>query len=124
LYRDVQSRRTTHSVRSVGPRGTLFHSYHPEPRFETYGADGVVHPLAKRGLPSTHEEAARAFLAEKLGCETDTLSRKSGHSFGSTAHEYFRQSLNNIPVANAVANVALKGDRVVSFGTSFVNPSA
>ncbi|CEL56750.1 hypothetical protein RSOLAG1IB_08052 [Rhizoctonia solani AG-1 IB] len=121
---DAQSRRTTHSVRSVGPRGTLFHSYHPEPRFETYGADGLVHPLAKRGLPSTHEEAARAFLVEKLGCETDALSRKSGHSFGSTVHEYFRQSLNNIPVANAVANVALKGDRVVSFGTSFVNPKS
>ncbi|QRW24504.1 extracellular metalloproteinase MEP [Rhizoctonia solani] len=117
-------RRTTHAVRSVGPRGTLFHSYHPEPRFETYGVHGVAHPLAKRGLPSTHEEAARAFLSEKMGCEADTLARKSGHYFGSTAHEYFRQSFNNIPVANAVANVALKGDRVVSFGTSFVKPKS
>ncbi|KAF8733469.1 hypothetical protein RHS02_07334, partial [Rhizoctonia solani] len=121
---DAHSRRTTHAVRSVGPRGTLFHSYHPEPRFETYGVHGVAHPLAKRGLPSTHEEAARAFLSEKMGCEADTLARKSGHSFGSTTHEYFRQSFNNIPVANAVANVALKGDRVVSFGTSFVKPKS
>ncbi|CAE7187139.1 unnamed protein product, partial [Rhizoctonia solani] len=121
---DVHGRRTTHSVRSVGPKRSLFHSYHPEPRFETYGASGVVHPLAKRGTPSTHEEAARAFLAEKLGCGADALSRKSGHSSDMTANEYFRQIINNIPIANAVANVALKGDRVVSFGTSFVNPKS
>ncbi|KAH7334549.1 metalloprotease [Rhizoctonia solani] len=121
---DAHSRRTTHSVRSVGPRGSLFHSYHPEPRFETYGADGVVHPLAKRGIPSTHEEAARAFLAEKLGCGLDAITRKSGHSSGITVNEYFRQSINNIPIANAVANVALKGHRVVSFGASFVNPKS
>ncbi|KAJ1301436.1 hypothetical protein OPQ81_008694 [Rhizoctonia solani] len=121
---DVHSRRTTHSVRSVGPRGSLFHSYHPEPRFETYGTNGVIHPLAKRGIPSTHEEAARAFLAEKLGCGADTLARKSGHSSDMTVNEYFRQSINSIPVANAVANVALKGHRVVSFGSSFVNPKS
>ncbi|KAF8756245.1 Fungalysin metallopeptidase (M36) [Rhizoctonia solani] len=87
-----------YSRRALGwPQGTLFHSYHPEPRFETYGVHGVAHPLAKRGLPSTHEEAARAFLSEKMGCEADTLARKSGHSFGSTAHEYFRQSFKISP---------------------------
>ncbi|CAE6534804.1 unnamed protein product [Rhizoctonia solani] len=121
---DAHSRHTTHSVRSVGPKRSLFHSYHPEPRFETYGANGVVHPLAKRGIPSTHEEAARAFLAEKLGCGPEALSRKSGHSSHMTVNEYFRQSINDIPVANAVANVALKGDRVVSFGASFVEPKS
>ncbi|KAG8752688.1 hypothetical protein FRC11_008112 [Ceratobasidium sp. 423] len=120
---DAHSRRTTHSVRSVGPKRSLFHSYHPEPRFETY-AGGVVHPLAKRGIPSTHEEAARAFLTEKLGCGADAIARKSGHSSDMTANEYFRQSINNIPVANAVANVALKGHRVVSFGSSFVDPKS
>lgn len=30
---------------------------------------------------------------------------------------------NGLPVANAVANVALKNDKVVSFGASFVKPS-
>ncbi|CAE6443350.1 unnamed protein product [Rhizoctonia solani] len=120
---DAHSRRTTHGVRSVGPKRSLFHSYHPEPRFETY-AGGVVHPLAKRGIPSTHEEAARAFLTEKLGCGADALARKSGHSSDMAAHEYFRQSINSIPVANAVANVALKGHKVVSFGSSFVDPKS
>ncbi|CAE6475720.1 unnamed protein product, partial [Rhizoctonia solani] len=113
---------TTHHVRSVGPNGAKFQSYHPKPVFETYGVDGIVHPLAKRGLPSTNEEAAMAFLEEKLGVDPDALARKSGHSSDVVSSQYFRQKINGIPVANAVANVALKGDRVVSFGSSFVKP--
>ncbi|CAE6438006.1 unnamed protein product [Rhizoctonia solani] len=119
---DASVRQTTHRVRSVGTKGTQFQSYHPEPVFETYGVEGVVHPLAKRGLPSTSEEAAKAFLEEKLGVKPDALARKSGHSSEVVANEYFRQKINNIPVANAVANVALKGEKVVSFGASFVKP--
>ncbi|CAE6448737.1 unnamed protein product [Rhizoctonia solani] len=119
---DASVRQTTHRVRSVGTKGTQFQSYHPEPVFETYGVEGVVHPLAKRGLPSTSEEAAKAFLEEKLGVKPEALARKSGHSSEVVANEYFRQKINNIPVANAVANVALKGEKVVSFGASFVKP--
>ncbi|CUA74653.1 hypothetical protein RSOLAG22IIIB_11370 [Rhizoctonia solani] len=120
---DAHGPRTTHSLRSVGPKQSLFHSYHPEPRFETYAA-GVAHPLAKRGIPSTHEEAARAFLAEKFGCGADALSRKSDYSSDMVAHEYFRQSINGIPIANAVANVALKSNRVTSYSASFVDPGS
>ncbi|CAE6415624.1 hypothetical protein ACGC1H_007169 [Rhizoctonia solani] len=121
---DASVRQTTHRVRSVGPKGAQFQSYHPEPVFETYGVEGVVHPLAKRGLPSTNEEAAKAFLEEKLGVKADALARKSGHATDVVANEYFRQKINNIPVANAVANVALKGEKVVSFGASFVKPKS
>ncbi|CAE6435336.1 unnamed protein product [Rhizoctonia solani] len=119
---DEAVRQATHRARSVGPNGAQFQSYHPEPVFETYGVDGIVHPLAKRGLPSTNEEAAKAFLEEKLGIKPDALARKSGHSSDVVSNEYFKQKINNIPVANAVANVALKGERVVSFGASFVKP--
>ncbi|CAE7145099.1 unnamed protein product [Rhizoctonia solani] len=119
---DASVRQTTHRVRSVGTKGAQFQSYHPEPVFETYGVDGVVHPLAKRGLPSTTEEAAKAFLEEKLGVKPEALARKSGHSSEVVANEYFRQKINDIPIANAVANVALKGEKVVSFGASFVKP--
>ncbi|KAG8688482.1 hypothetical protein FRC11_005376 [Ceratobasidium sp. 423] len=119
---DASAHHTTHSVRSVGPNGAKFQSYHPEPVFETYGVDGIVHPLAKRGLPSTNAEAAMAFLEEKLGVNPDALACKSGPSSGAVSNQYFRQKINNIPVANAVANVALKGERVVSYGASFVKP--
>ncbi|CAE6339071.1 unnamed protein product [Rhizoctonia solani] len=121
---DASVRQTTHRVRSVGTKGAQFQSYHPEPVFETYGVDGVVHPLAKRGLPATNEEAAKAFLEEKLGVKSDAFVRKSGHSSDVVSNEYFKQRINNIPVANAVANVALKGEKVVSFGASFVKPKS
>ncbi|KAB5595169.1 Extracellular metalloproteinase mep [Ceratobasidium theobromae] len=121
---DTTVRHTTHRVRSVGPRKAQFQSYHPEPVFETYGVDGIDHPLTKRGTTGTVEEAAKAFLEEKLGVKPDALARKSGHSSDVVSNEYFRQKINDIPVANAVANVALKGEKVVSFGASFVKPKS
>ncbi|KAF8722218.1 Fungalysin metallopeptidase (M36), partial [Rhizoctonia solani] len=114
--------RSTPNIRSVGRVGSQFKSYHPEPVFETYGVEGVVHPLAKRDLTSTNEEAAKAFLEEKLGVKPEELSHKSGHSSTSVGNEYFKQTINNITIANAVANVALKGKKVVSFGASFIKP--
>ncbi|KAG9098595.1 hypothetical protein FRC06_006177 [Ceratobasidium sp. 370] len=121
---DPVSRHTTHRVRSVGPQGAKFQSYHPEPVFETYGVEGVDHPLAKRGLTGTPQDAAKAFLEDKLGIAPDALARKSGHSSDVVSNEYFRQKINGVPVANAVANVALKGAKVVSYGSSFVKPKS
>ncbi|KAF8705965.1 Fungalysin metallopeptidase (M36), partial [Rhizoctonia solani] len=117
-------KRTTHHFRSLGPKGTQFQSYHPEPVFETYGVEGLYHPLSKRGIPSTTQEAAKKFLEERLGIKPESLTRKAGHSLNGTSHEYFNQLVNGIYVGNAVANVALKGDRVVSFGSSFVQPKS
>ncbi|CAE6472559.1 unnamed protein product [Rhizoctonia solani] len=121
---ETHFRRTTHSEHSVGLAGSRFQTYHPEPVFETYGVDGIVQPSSRRGLPSTNEEAAKAFLEKKLGVKPEALSRKSGHSSNNVANEYFRQSINNITIANAVANVALKDNKVVSFGASFVKPKS
>ncbi|KAJ1304449.1 hypothetical protein OPQ81_005596 [Rhizoctonia solani] len=117
-------RQTTHYVRSIGPKRTQFQSYHPEPIFETYGVKGVNYPLVKRGVPSTAQDAAKTFLQEKLSLKPELLTRKSGHSLNGTYHEYFNQLANGIPIGNAVANVALKGDKVVSFGASFVKPKS
>ncbi|QRV93971.1 extracellular metalloproteinase MEP [Ceratobasidium sp. AG-Ba] len=121
---DPVSRHTTHRVRSVGTQGAKFQSYHPEPVFETYGVSGVDHPLTKRGVAGTPQEAAKAFLEEKLGVAPDALGHKSGHASDVVSLEYFRQKINNLPIANAVANVALKGEKVVSFGASFVKPKS
>ncbi|KAG8762487.1 hypothetical protein FRC12_009015 [Ceratobasidium sp. 428] len=121
---DRISRHTTHQVRSVGPRGAKFQSYHPEPVYETYGVAGIDHPLTKRGVAGTPEEAAKAFLEEKLGFAPDSLSCKSSHTSDVVSNEYFRQYINGIPVANGVANVALKDGKVVSYGASFVKPKS
>ncbi|CAE7145094.1 unnamed protein product [Rhizoctonia solani] len=121
---DTTSRHMTHRVRSVGPQKAQFQSYHPPSTFETFG-DGIDHPLTKRGIKDASSvDAAKAFLESKLGVSADSISHKSGSNSDVTEHEYFRQQLNGIPVANAVANVALKNNKVVSYGASFVKPKS
>ncbi|CAE6448750.1 unnamed protein product [Rhizoctonia solani] len=119
---DATSRHMTHRARSVGPQKAQFQSYHPPSTFETYG-NGIDHPLTKRGVKDANSvEAAKAFLESKLGVSADAISHKSGSNSDVTEHEYFRQQHNGIPIANAVANVALKNNKVVSYGASFVKP--
>ncbi|CAE7145090.1 unnamed protein product [Rhizoctonia solani] len=121
---DTTSRHMTHRVRSVGPQKAQFQSYHPPSTFETFG-EGIDHPLTKRGVKDASSvDAAKAFLESKLGVSADSISHKSGSNSDVTEHEYFRQQLNGIPVANAVANVALKNNKVVSYGASFVKPKS
>ncbi|CAE6496550.1 unnamed protein product [Rhizoctonia solani] len=124
---DPSSRHGTHGLLEVGPRKVQFKSYHPPSTFETYG-DGIDHPLAKRGAEGVDPaEAAKAFLESKLGISADAISHRSGSSSDVAKHEYFRQKFrtqNGIPVANAVANVAVKNNKVVSYGASFVKPKS
>ncbi|CAE6441585.1 unnamed protein product, partial [Rhizoctonia solani] len=88
----------------------------------TYGVKGIDHPLSKRGINASPQEAAKSFLESKLGVDAGNLIRKTGHTDNSTrvANEYFLQQFNGIPVANAVANVAVKDNKVLSFSASFV----
>ncbi|CAE6475441.1 unnamed protein product [Rhizoctonia solani] len=119
-------RYTTHHSRSVGPHGVQASVYQPESTFETYGVNGMDHPLSKRAIQATPEEAAKAFLESKLGVGPENLSRRTGHADDRTrvSNEYFRQQFNGIPVANAVANVALKDGKILSFGASFIRPKS
>ncbi|KAF8608692.1 hypothetical protein BDV93DRAFT_531076 [Ceratobasidium sp. AG-I] len=120
------SRHATHSTRGVGPTGVKLTSYHPPSTFEGYGVDGISHPLSKRDPTkrASPEDAAKSFLQDKLGVAPDGLSRFSGHSFDGMSYHYFSQDINGIPIANAVANVAMKGDQVMSYGASFVKPKS
>ncbi|CAE6404258.1 unnamed protein product [Rhizoctonia solani] len=121
---DTTSRHMTHRKRSVGPQNAQLQSYHPPSTFETFGT-GVDHPLTKRGVKDASSvEAAKAFLESKLGVSADSISHKGGSSSDITEYEYFRQQFNGIPIANAVANVALKNNKVVSYGASFVQPKS
>ncbi|KAL5631553.1 hypothetical protein ACGC1H_007167 [Rhizoctonia solani] len=121
---DTTSRHMTHRTRSVGPQKAQLQSYHPPSTFETFGK-GIDHPLTKRGVKDASSvEAAKAFLESKLGVSADSISHKGGSSSDITEYEYFRQQFNGIPIANAVANVALKNNKVVSYGASFVQPKS
>ncbi|KAG8690289.1 hypothetical protein FRC11_012599 [Ceratobasidium sp. 423] len=106
-----------HRARGVGPTGVNLVSYHPPSVFEAYGVNG-----AEFSLTGTPEEVARSFLQEKLGVTADALTRHAGHSNDGVSYEYFTQTINGIPVGNAVANVAMKDGKVASYGASFIKP--
>lgn len=77
----------------IGSKRARFQSYHPAPIFETYGAEGVDHPLTKRGLTGTSEDAAKAFLGEKLGVSLSSIVQKSAHGSGVASYQYFKQRI-------------------------------
>ncbi|KAJ7252047.1 Fungalysin metallopeptidase-domain-containing protein [Mycena rebaudengoi] len=118
----VTSRHATHRLRSVG-RGLKLNTFHPESTYETFG-EGIDAPLAKRADVSL-EERALAFVQSRAGLQAGpTVAYRSGFEGEAADHAYLRQTVNGIPVANAVANVAFnKDDKVVAFGSSFVTSS-
>ncbi|KAG8906523.1 hypothetical protein FRB99_006743 [Tulasnella sp. 403] len=66
-----------------------------------------------------------AFLKARTGIKRGQLKyRTVGTEFESASVTYVRvqQMLNGIPVANGVANVAIKDNKVVAYGANFVNP--
>ena len=80
-------------------------------------------------------------MSNRLKVDESTVQYRSGYSSANGRFAYVRQrhvngvfasgdgalltSLlqNGVPFVNAVANVAFKGDRAVTFGSSFVKPS-
>ncbi|KAJ7182352.1 Fungalysin metallopeptidase-domain-containing protein [Mycena crocata] len=111
------SKHTTSRVRVVG-RGLKLNTFHPESTYETFG-EGIDHPLRKREETSL-EDRTLAFIESHLNVGSDAVSFKSGFAGEVSEHAFVRQSIDGIPVANAVANVAFnKDDKVVAFGSSF-----
>jgi extracellular elastinolytic metalloproteinase len=79
--------------------------------------------LAKRA-DATIEASARSFIESRLGLGKEKVLYRSGYSAETAKHAYVKQTHENISFANAVANVAFNHEnKVVAFGSSFVNPS-
>ncbi|RXW14153.1 hypothetical protein EST38_g11703 [Candolleomyces aberdarensis] len=112
---------STHHTRSIGTRGLQVEVYNPPSSFETFG-EGLAQPESFAGGGLSSE--ARSFVSNRLRVDQSTVEYRSGFEAArGTRHAYVRQRANGIPFANAVANVAFKGNRVVTFGSSFVRPS-
>ena len=89
---------------------------------QTFGT-GVEHALSKRA-DATVEDAAVAFIKDKLSVSEDSVYIRSTSSNDGIQHAYVQQKVNGIPVANAVANVAFnRQNNVVAFGSNFVKTS-
>ncbi|KAH6904697.1 metalloprotease [Coprinopsis sp. MPI-PUGE-AT-0042] len=101
-------RRSTSAIHRVGQRGLEIESYHPPPSFEPLG-HGIELPESL-SPPSLEDEAL-------------DLRFSSGFaSADGVRHAYLQQAHDSIPFANAVANIAFKDNRAVSYGSSFVKP--
>ncbi|PFH50044.1 hypothetical protein AMATHDRAFT_61980 [Amanita thiersii Skay4041] len=111
----------THRTREV-KRGLTIEAFHPASKFETFGG-GVDHPLSRRP-ESSLPDSAKAFAASRMGVDESEIGVRSSFEGEVASHAYLQQVHDGIPFANAVANVAFnKGNKVVSFGTSFVKPN-
>lgn len=136
LFHKSSIRHATHRTRNL-PRASTLHSYHPISSYEvshirvdicvrvlndlwkTYGS-GLSHPLSNRD-DVTLQDAAAAFVQSRLGVQSHSVFVQSAFEGEVTKHAYIKQRINNLTVANAVANVAFnQANEVVAFGSSFV----
>ncbi|KAJ7590715.1 Fungalysin metallopeptidase-domain-containing protein [Mycena floridula] len=118
------AKHSTHRVRNLG-RGLQVETFHPATTFQTYGA-GIDHPAAQTSsfLSSANgslKDTSISFIQSQLNLTAAQMGWKSGYAADlNTKFAYIKQYHDGIPFANAVANVAFKQDKVVSFGSSFV----
>ncbi|KAG6907055.1 hypothetical protein DXG01_010741 [Tephrocybe rancida] len=113
----ASSKHSTHRTRTIGRRGFQVDTFHPETKFQTFGA-GLDQPASF--APLSLSQAAVEFVKSHLGVDEDSVAYKSGYTTQDTKIAYAKQAFEGVPFANAVANVAFKGNKVVSFGSSFV----
>ncbi|KAF6746897.1 metalloprotease [Ephemerocybe angulata] len=105
--------------KKFGSKGLTLELYGPPSTFETFG-EGIHQASAfAAGGP---EEQARTYVSSKLIVDASVIEYQSGFSNENVRHAYVRQRHAGIPFANAVANVAFKENKIVSFGSSFFQP--
>ncbi|KXN84352.1 Extracellular metalloproteinase mep [Leucoagaricus sp. SymC.cos] len=115
------SKHATHRVRQV-TRDLQIETFHPESTFETFGP-GIDHPLQKRADEDLRQSAI-SFVANKLSIDPSTVNLRTQAEIETVTHAFLTQQHEGIPFANAVANVAFKDNKIVSFGSSFVKPTS
>ncbi|KAF8649622.1 hypothetical protein AX16_005711 [Volvariella volvacea WC 439] len=108
---------STHHARLVA-RGDEIETFHPASTFETFG-EGLEQPASFTG--DLGEETV-SFVNSRLGDDAPELVFRSGYEEGEGRFAYLKQAHEGVPFANAVANVGWRGNKVVSFGASFVKP--
>ncbi|EKM76442.1 hypothetical protein AGABI1DRAFT_87181 [Agaricus bisporus var. burnettii JB137-S8] len=117
----ASSKHATHRKRSL-PNGVTFETFHPASSLETFGA-GLDHPLAKSASQDL-KDAAVTFVTERLNIEASAVKHRTDSATDIITNAFLTQQHDNIPFANAVANVAFKNNKIVSFGHSFVKPTS
>lgn len=91
----------------------------PTTIYETFG-DGIDSPGDALSSDSI-KQSAISFVENYLGISPPMgVAYTSGYRTGKMTYAYVHQTDSGVSIANAVANIAWRGDLVVSFGHSFV----
>ncbi|KAG7091369.1 hypothetical protein E1B28_010409 [Marasmius oreades] len=115
----LSSKHSTHRIRHIG-RDLKVEAFHPQSDFKTFG-DGIDLP-ASFGSATIGDKTV-SFVSSQLNIDASKVSFKSGYENGVGEVAYARQTHDDIPFVNAVANVAFKDNKAVAFGNSFVDTS-
>ncbi|CAA7263419.1 unnamed protein product [Cyclocybe aegerita] len=95
--------------------------FSPEHRLQTFGNGIDIPPSSIRG---GLKETAVSVVQEKLGLKEGEVIYTSGYSSDVADYAYLAQAHDNILFINAVANLAMKDGKLVTFGSSFVKTAS
>ncbi|KAF9264394.1 hypothetical protein L218DRAFT_900655 [Marasmius fiardii PR-910] len=119
----VASKHATHRKRLVG-RGVQVESYHPAPKFQTFGEGKLMADAQSFAQPEGLKSNVMTWLANNLQVNSSNLEWTSGwNAANGFSSGYVKQVHDGVPFANAVANVAFMNNNAISFGNSFVDTS-
>jgi len=106
---------------SVGPQQQ---PWHPESKFETFGAGLDVSNLTPAGEQFDLQKVSIAFLTQRFSVDPHCLFYRNGYEDDITKHAFVVQTYDDIPFANVEAHVTFsKSNKVVSVSASFVTIS-
>ncbi|KAF9555076.1 hypothetical protein CPC08DRAFT_147139 [Agrocybe pediades] len=119
--KEAEYSHSTHRVRHIS-RELKIEAYHPESSYEVFETGLDTSHLLDARAPWDLNSTALAFAQSRLGIDSKSLGFKGGYADRDEKYAYVKQFHDGIPFVNAVANIAWKNDKVVSFGSSFVKP--
>ncbi|KAF9012215.1 hypothetical protein BDZ89DRAFT_1077431 [Hymenopellis radicata] len=114
------SKHTTHRTRVIGRRALTVEAFHPATDYKTFGAEGKDIPASFTA--QSLEDVTKSVVASELGIDTDKIAYTSGFA-EDVSYTYAKQLHEGVEFINAVANVAIKDNKLVAFGASFVDTS-
>ncbi|KAG7087167.1 hypothetical protein E1B28_013147 [Marasmius oreades] len=119
----ASSKHATHRRRLVG-RGVSLESYHPQPKFQTFGEGKLMADAQSFAQPDGLKSNVMNWLATNLQVNSSNLEWTSGWAAeNGLSCGYVKQVHDGVPFTNAVANVAFQKNNAISFGNSFVATS-
>ncbi|KAG7088983.1 hypothetical protein E1B28_012929 [Marasmius oreades] len=118
----LASKHATHRKHLIGS-GVSLESYHPQPQFQTFGEGKLMANALSFEDTESLKSNVMGWLTDNLQVNSSSLEWTSGWSSEGRSCGYVQQVHDGVPFINAVANVAFNGNKVISFGNSFVDTS-